>query len=249
MAFANGEEPKVSASGGAMNYAATGVSTLNGAMGGVTTMVVDDANFAQTNASAAGGAGAGAASVVKIDADDNSGAGFLVTVDSAAPSFTIEAVATGSDGAAVIPFVPTYSLTGSPISGIAGTFTWDSFAAVLTALEFTLKNNFAPFNDEALTQHVRDAGVGDRIIKGSMTFRVRKDHLIHILNRKAFAAKALSLTVGGAAQSGTRLVVTMGQCEMDITEVQAPESGEATINASFSALGSSGNDALTLMHT
>lgn len=250
MSFAGGEEPKISASGGAMTYAATGTSTLNGAMVASTTMIVQtaDKNSFMTSPSAVGGAGAGARSVVQIDDGSSPQTDAEVTVDSAAPSFTIDTPGSHDDAAVVTPFVPTHTDSGSPIAGINGTFTWDSFGLVLTAFEWTLKNNLKMFDDEAFTRDVTDVIPNLREITGSMTFRVRKDHVVHILNRKEFATRALSLAVSGGS-AGTNLAISMPTCEMEFNEVASPQTEEATINATFRALGSSGDDALTITHT
>lgn len=251
MMFAGGEEPKISFSGRAMSFAHTGTSTLNGAMSASTTMVVQtaDKNAFMTNANAAGTASEGARSVIKIDDGSSPQTDAEVDVDTSAPSFTISAAGTHDNAAVVTPYVPTHADKGSPIAGTSGTFTWDSFAAKVTALEFEIKNNVTYNDDEAFAGGMTDAIPNLREITGSMTFRIRKDHVIHIQNRKELVVRALSLTVGGAAQSGTRLVVSMPYCELEFNEVSVPETEEATINATFRALGSSGNDALTLTHT
>jgi hypothetical protein len=259
LSIAGGDEPKVSFSGGAMTYAATGAGTLNGAMAAsATTMIVqtDEKNMYATNASAAGGAGAGARSVVSItdgvDTDDD----VEVTVDSSAPSFTVTAIggAEQADAADVTPYVPTHTDAGSPISGTAGTFTIDDVSdattdIIFTAFELTLKNNFKPFDDEALTANVRDGVPGMREITGSCTFRVRQDLIETILNRYELATRAIALTCGGAAQTGTRLEISIPTAEILWSEVQVPQTDEATITLPFKALGSSGNDAFTLKHT
>jgi hypothetical protein len=250
--FAGGEEPKVSFGGRAMSYAHTGTSTLNGAMvGATTTMVVQtaDKNSFMTNPNAAGTAGLGARSVVQIDDGSSPQTDAEITADAGTGSFTIDTGGTHDDAAAVTPWVPDHSDSGSPIAGIAGTFTWDSFAAKITALEFELSNNLTYNDDEAFAAGMTDAIPNLREITGSMTFRVRQDHVVHILNRRELAVKALALTVGGAAQSGTQLQISMPYCELEFNEVSVPETEEATINATFKALGSSGNDALTIIHT
>jgi len=256
MVFAGGEEPRIEASGIAMTYAATGYSTLN-MPGGLTTpwttMVVQtvDKNGFATNASAVGGAGAGARSIIQINDGSSPATNVEVTVDSSAPSFTITSATNDhDDAAAVTPWVPTHTVaSASPVSGINGTFTHAAFSAVLTGFEFTLKNNIKAFNDEAFTQHLRDGIPNMREITGNLNFRIRRDHLIHILNRKDFATVAIACAVGGAAQSGTRLEIDMPQVEVGWSAVQVPQVEEATISLPFKALGASGNDAITLKHT
>jgi hypothetical protein len=250
---AGGEEPKISFSGGAMSYAATGYSTLNGAMAAsATTMIVQtaDKNAFMTNPSAVGGAGAGARSVVVIDDGNDTDNDVEVTAD-AAPSFTVTAIgaAEQASGATVNPYVPTHTDAGSPINGVSGSLTYDSFSARITGFELTLKNNIKANSDAAIEARVTDVIPGMREVGGSLTFRCRQDHLVHILNRRELTTRALTLNLGGAAQSGTRLVVSIPTLELEWSEVSIPQSEEATISLPFRALGSSGNDEFTLQHT
>ena len=250
LARAGGDEPKVSFSGGAMSYAASVPTTLDGAMVATTAMVGDDVNAYETSDSSIGGSGLGAHSVIQVDADDNSSAGHDVIADDGAGTFTLLAAATGSDGNAVVPYVPTHTDAGSPISGTSGTFTIDdSFNLVVTGFEITIKNNIKPFDDEAFTANVRDLNPGMREITGSITFRARQDHLIKILDRTALGTIDIDLAVGGAAQSGTRLEIAMPYCAPQWGEVSIPETEEATHTMPFRAIGSSGNDAITFVHT
>lgn len=258
--FAGGAEPMFKASGRAMSYAATGTGTTNGAIApAATTLVLTAAGTNAldcqaspygTNPPTAGNPATGARSVIKINDGSSPDSDIEVIVCSSAPSFTTTAMTNGSDsGAAVTPYVPTHTNLGSPISGTAGTFTWDSFAIRPTAVAINYNNTMIYNDDEAFQPGMSDAIPTIREITGSMTFRVRQDHAIYILDRKQFAVRALSLTVGGADQSGTRLVVSMPYCEGEYNEVGAPQNGEATINYTFKALGSSGNDAITLTHS
>lgn len=252
--FAGGDEPKWSASGGGMTYALTVPTTLNGAMAGDKALDVDDAYSMETHASATGVAGGGAHSVVKIHNDDNTGAGHDVDTDDRAGGFTTADNATGDDGEAVVPFVPTHTDAGSPISGVSGTLAYDdsveaSVNMVFTAFELTIKNTLKVFNDEAMQQHTRDLIPLVREITGQVTFRVRQDFLRYISNRRSYGATSITATVGGAAQSGTRLVVTVPYAEPLWSGIDVPEQEEATIVMPFKALGSSGNDAATVMHT
>lgn len=252
--FSGGDEPKWSASGGGMTYALTVPTTLNGAMAGDTSLDVDDIYSMETSASATGSAGTGAHSVVQIDSDNNSNAGHDVVADDGAGGYTTADNATGADAAAVIPYVPTHTDAGSPISGVSGTLAYDdsveaSVNMVFTQLEITVKNTVKPFNDEAFTQNVRDAIPLMREITGQVTFRVRQDFLRYISNRRSYGVTSITATVGGAAQTGTRLVVTLPYCEIDWSAIDVPAQEEATIALPFTALGSSGNDAMTVMHT
>lgn len=228
------DEPKIRFAGGAMRYAACGYSTLNGAMSSTDQMIVQTADSSSfyTNG------------VVKIGSDDNSGAGYQITADASRPTFTIESSISAANGAAVVPFVPTYTTTGSPIAGIAGSVTLGSTTMVVTAAEITLKNNIKPLGDIVLSQRVPDVIRGFREITGKLSLRVRKDFLVDILARREFATTTLDVVCGDTAAN--RFLIDCNQIELDYSAFQIPESEEAAIEVPFKALGSSGNDAFTL---
>jgi hypothetical protein len=263
--FAGGEEPVVKFAGGMMTYAATGHGTLDAAMTTPwTTMLVqpDEKNMFMTNPAAygvdpptTGNPGGGARSVVEINDGSDPYTDVEVTVDTARPSFTVTAGGTDDqdDDANVYPYVPTHTSLGSPISGVNGTFTIDDVSdaantLVITAFEFTLKNNINPLADEAFTKRVNDVIPNLREVTGSITFRVRQDHIEHILNRAELEPRALALEVGGAAASETRLRINFPAIELGWSEVAVPETEEGTINVPFVALGTgSGNNEFTII--
>jgi hypothetical protein len=100
-----------------------------------------------------------------------------------------------------------------------------------------------------MTQHLRDGAPAMREITGQVVFRVRQDFLRYISNVRSHGATSITATVGGAAQSGTRLVVTIPYAEIDYSPIDTPPQDVATISLPFKALGSSGDDAVTVMHT
>ena len=212
-----GETAKVKFEGGAMGYATTGTSTLNGNMVASATMVaqtVDAYNFT-TN------------SVVKIGSQDNSGAGFKITASASRPSYTIEATTSATSGDSVIPFAPAETTAGSPLVGIAGSFTIDSVAVPITSFELTTKNNIKPIEDEALVQSVSDVIPGYFDMSGKFGVRMRKD---------------LVLELGKRIVAGKRLAIDIDRANFDFSGVETPESEECTVELPFVALGSSGAD-------
>lgn len=236
---AGGEPPKHHFEGRAKGYAATGYTTLDGAVSG-TDPTVDDQYAVDVG------------SVLKLGSDDNSSAGFEVTAQSGA-DLTLADSATAGDGDAVIPFVPTWTDQGVPITSLTSnsSCTWDSLdlTETLTGLELSVKANNRYYDNLAFQQHLVDVAPGFFEITGKLDLLLRKDMLLKILARRAFGAKALAVALGGAAQSGTRLELSLPYCEMDFSDVSVPEEGEANISLPFKALGSSGNDAITAKHT
>lgn len=234
---AGGDEPKVTFEGGAMGHAHTGTSTLNGAMVGSTTMVVqtaDSYNF-ETN------------SVVAIDTSDNSGAGYKISADGSRPSFTIEASVSEANGDPVVPFVPSETTAGSPINGVSGSLTIDGGTVPITAFDITISNGIKALADEAMQTYPTDAIPGHREVTGNISFRARKDFILELGKRKAFTARDIAVILGSVA--GKKCTINLDYLEMAFAAVEVPEADEAIIKLPYVALGSSGEDECNIVFT
>lgn len=245
LSFAGGSEPKIKFSGGAMDYAASGYTVTNGALGGSETAVpvaagggVNFHNPASTSIYAYSQIAVGSSTDHSVTA-------------TATDTLTVTPAIVGAQnsGVAVVPYAPTYTVAGSPIAGISGSLTWDSLVIPVTNFELTLKNGFKPCNDHAFVPHTDEVIVGQREITGKFSARLRQDQIIKLLAREKFAAKALAVTAGGIAQTGTRIELALGYCELEYGDISVPEAEEATVDFTFKALASSGNDCMTLKHT
>lgn len=217
-----GDRPKLTMTGGAMGYVATGTSTLNGAMVGSTTMIVQTADAYSF----------GVGSLITIGTTDAK-----VTVATAAPSFTVTPSTSESNGATVVPWSPTETTTGTPLSQIAGTITINSVAFNLTAFEVTLKQNLKPNDDEALLQFASDVVPGWRDVTGSFTFRARKDRIATALKRQAHGQIAATIVIGSVA--GKRCTLSLPTLELDYGVFDFPEADEAVFAVPFRAMGTS----------
>lgn len=124
---AAGQQPRVHFEGGAMGYAFTGASQLNGAMAASTAMIIDtaDRNIMRAN------------SVVKIGTQDNTGAGYRIT---AIPSGSITAFADGGGGLVTVTSAA-HGLLNGQVVAITNTTSYDGTAytvAGVTANTFNI---------------------------------------------------------------------------------------------------------------
>lgn len=222
-----GDEPKVNFSGFAMGHVHTGYTTLDGDMVSSDQMTVDDHANIEID------------SVVKIDSDDNSGAGYKVTAGTTSP-YTLETTLSASDGVAVTPFTPSETTAGSPINGITGSTVIDTVTFPILAFELTLKNNIKAVEDEAQQAIANDFIPGFREVTGKISVRARRDFIIELGKRKSFSTRDVRVTLG--AGSGTRLQIDVDYAEFEFEDFEVPESEEAIISLPFKALGSSGDD-------
>lgn len=231
LSIQGGETPKVSFSGGAMGYVHTGTSTLNGAMVATNTMVVDtdDQHAFSIN------------SWISVGSND----GVVVTADTSRPSFTIDGSPISADDSdAVVPYAPaepTTLYTKAPASGLAGSIIYDSDTVAITGMELNIKNNIRPLDDEAFEEFPSDIVPGFREVTGQITMRARQDFIQHLVNRRAYATKAATLTIGGVA--GSQLVVSVPYLEVDYAAVDVPAGdGEVIVTLPFVALGSTAGE-------
>jgi len=236
IAFSGGDKPKLKFDGAGMGHMLTATSTLNGAPSGadITVQTGDGIKFS-------------VGSIVKVSADDNSGAGFKV-LSIVGDVLTLEGSPTALTGADVIPFLPVgYDGVGTPVSGISGCLSVDGSSLPITGFDCTIKNGYKVIDDEACQEFPTDAIPGFREVSGTVSFRARKDLLIYLANAKEHTQLQFVATMGSGA--GKTVTLTMPIIEMDFTGIDIPEADEVVLSLPYVALGSSGEDEATLSFT
>ena len=231
-----GDEPKLSFSGGAFNYALTGTSTSTGTPDSDTIPVTtgEGVNFM-------------VGSVIDVNGDTT-----VVTSKSAADTLEVKSgtYATAED---IIPTTYTEATLGDPINGIGGSLVLDSQTLPITAFDVTLTNGVKAINDEAFEKGTSDFIPGFRSVKGSVTVRARIDFIKALAKRytqlaatdtPTFSDLTITVTLGNV--SGKQCVVTLNNCELEFGAIDLPESEEGVLNIPFTAFGSGGsNDEMT----
>ena len=233
-----GEEPRMSFSGGAFNYALTGTGTSHGSSSVTSTSVPlvtgDGVNF-----------------MVGSCIDINGGSA-IVTAKAAADTLTVTS-GTYTNNEAITPETYTESTAGNPVNGISGSLTLNSVTLPITAFDMTLTNNIKPLSDEAFEKGASDFVAGIRSVTGTVTVRARKDFVKSLAQRyvqltasgdPTFSSVPIVVTLGGVAAK--KVVITMSTCELDFGAIDVPEAEEAILNIPFTSLGNSGGDELTL---
>jgi hypothetical protein len=133
-----GEEPKISFSGGAMNYALTGTGQADGAGSSTAALSVhsgEGVNFM-------------VGSVIALNSAERT-----VKAKTGADALTLSSNHSWSDDNAVTP--STYTETVSlhpPVNGIGGSLSLGGTSVPITGIEFTMTNGIKPFSDQALTK-------------------------------------------------------------------------------------------------
>jgi hypothetical protein len=232
-----GEEPKISFSGGAFNYALTGSGTTEGTGSSATSLITES--------------GQGVNFMVGSVISFNSLADKIVTAKSS-DTLTI-ASSSWSDAQAITPTTYTETTAGNPVNGISGSLVLNSVTLPVTAFDVTVTNGVKALSDEAFEKGTSDFVAGYRSVKGNISVRARKDFIKSLAQRyvqttatadPTFSSVALVVTMGGT--TGYKVVATMSKIEIDFAGIEVPEAEEAVLSLPFTALGTSGSDELTL---
>lgn len=231
-----GDAPTVTFEGFAYDYGFASRAVVDGNHGAGTTFDTTAATTAALRAPC----------IIKIGTDDNSGAGYEVSsVDDGTEQITLSASHGGvSNADVVLPIMPTETTAGSPIAGISGSLQLDSTTVPITAFELTLNNNHIEVSDQAFEAGTTDAVPGFREVTGSFTFRARQDLMIWLAERRSYITSDVDLTLGSVA--GSKVLIEMPKIELNFQAIDVPEADGATITVPFVALGTSGEDELTI---
>ena len=223
-----GDEPRISFSGGAFNYALTGTGNTHGSSSPSSTSVPlvtgDGVNF-----------------MVGSCIDINTGSA-IVTAKSAADTLTVTS-GSYATGEAITPETYTETTAGSPVNGIGGSLVLNGVTLPITAFDVTVTNGLKPLSDEAFTKGTSDFIAGYRATSGNISFRARKDFIKSLAQRyvqlgatdnPSFASVPIVVTLGSA--TGLKVLVRMPTCELNFAGLSVPEAEEVVISVPFVAL-------------
>ncbi len=229
-----GDEPKITFSGGAFNYALTGTGNTHGSSSPSSTSVPlvtgDGVNF-----------------MVGSCVDINTGSA-IVTAKAAADTLTVTS-GSYATGEAVTPETYTETTAGSPVNGIGGSLTLNGVTLPITAFDVTVTNGLKPLSDEAFTKGTSDFIAGYRATSGNVSFRARKDFIKSLAQRyvqlgatanPSFASVPIVVTLGSA--TGLKVLVRIPTCELNFAGLSVPEAEEVVISVPFVALNTPAAD-------
>jgi len=231
-----GDDPKISFSGGAFNYALTGTGTCAGS------------GVSSTELPLLSGEGVSfmVGSVIDVNGDET------IVTGKSGDTLTVK-TGTYANDEVVIPSTYTESTAGSVVNGITGSLTLNSVSMPITAVDFTLANGVKPLSDEAMTKGTSDFVAGYRTVTGTVSVRARKDMIKSLAQRyvqtaatadPSFSSVALRVDYGATASKS--VVVQFAKVELDFAGIEVPEAEEAVLSLPFTALGTSGGDELTI---
>ena len=224
------------ASGIGVDVLEAGTTLANGAGSSTATLTVDDADFFAPYG------------VIKIGSSDNSGAGHQITaVNYSNNQLTLESNASWSDNDPVIPFLPTMSNTGSPIYGTKGKLSLDGDSSEVkhTGGSLSINSGLDLHNDEFGSETAQAVVLaGERVIDHTIDMLVRDTTSYEMSLFRRDAAQDIVVTLGDGA--GAQMVIDMPTSRIR----PAPRTGTTgpiSVSLSGPALGSGGEDELTLL--
>jgi hypothetical protein len=188
--------------------------------------------------------------ILKADGtlDSNAGVGYQVNdVNTTLHRLLLDAVVVAAyAGRPIVPFTPAKTTVGTPVTGIVGTLTIGGAAYRVISASITLNNGTKALNDEFGYDGVSDYLMGPRRITGTLQFRMYEDSVALYPDAKAFERAALVLTSGSLTAGGSRVVLSCPNIELTPFNIDAPESEEVVVDASFMALASVAENEMTL---
>ena len=180
--------------------------------------------------------------------DSNGGVGYMVlTVNTVLHRLTVDAaIAIAHTSRPIVPFSPTKTVVGTPVTGIVGTLSVGGRNYRVLSCSITLNNGTKELNDEFGYDGASDYLMGPRRITGTIQFRMYEESVALYPDAKAFGRAALVLTSGARTAGGTRVTVSCPAIEIEPFNIDAPETEEVVVDATFKALASVAENEMTL---
>lgn len=222
--------------GVAKEYGKTGPTQADGSGAASSSLIVDDLDFLSVF------------SLIEIDGDDNGGAGYEVTaVDHTTETATIDPAATWDDLDPITAFLPDPTHVGDAIFGNQVSTSLDGGSTTFVAVggQISIATGLDLLNEEEGSDSPTEViSTGKVEVSGQTEFVVRETDMDFINHTLIQQQKDLRITLGDEAAK--RLQVDMDQVEYDPAQLDIPESGLVRVTLPFVALGSSGEDAVTM---
>ncbi len=189
---------------------------------------------------------------IKIGADDNSGAGYLVTaVNQTTKVLTISPGISTSQtiNTLVAPYLPTGAIVGDPVESRTTSVSFDggSTTIKIKGMDLSIGNGIQYLEDEiSSVENPTDYVEGQRSVSGSVTLQMRRDDLSYFYDSIA-AGQVANLKIScGEATAGKRASITMGKARIKAPNMN-PSSPTVELKMDITALGTNGEDEISML--
>jgi len=174
-AWGNDQPMTMTLTGKARDGGMTYPTAANGAGSSATALILDAGDAIQVG------------SLLKIAADDNSGAGHVVTaVNVTTSTATLAAAKSWSDDAVVVPFLPVPTLAGAPLYGNTGSISFDGGSTSVSHLSGSLTIDTGA---DLLEDEYGDEYATEVVMRGKRSTSFNLDFLLKEANAE-FASQA-----------------------------------------------------------
>jgi len=185
---------------------------------------------------------------VQIGTDTNTAVGFRITAKSAATgagNLTIHSGLTSGEasGVTVAPYATTPTAVGDIAPIISGTTQIDSTAIKVLSGELAINNEIATDLEVVGQDRIQVYRITSREILYSMQCLLRRDDLLAM---KPVGVTTLNVDVTIGDTAGKKITIDVPTWQVDIPEIEVPESGLIPVTLSGRALGSSGDDSFKI---
>lgn len=180
------------------------------------------------------------------------GATSAVLINSVATdTLTCASHGAGSNGNAISPTIcntsQTFTSTAVPVAGILGSVTLDSASFTVVTAEITLQNGVQMHNDTFGYDSAQSFHLNERTVNGNIAFRLTDANALNIFKTKSFGNSSLTLVCGTTA--GSIATFSLPIVRFDYAAIQIGGAQDIIVTMPFQALGSSGEDELSLTFT
>ena len=234
--FKNKGGSKIDLSGGFMQMGWAGTATVNGAVSGSTSVVVDyPKNFT-------------AGSYVKFGTDDNSNAGYKIeAVDYNTKTLTMADSITCSDGAAIVGFLPTFTAVGEPLENKNLTVSFDGVQKTLKRLSVDINSPVAWQTDEITTSgFVSEYVENKRSIKLLLDVLFREQDLSYFYD--ATQNTQVNVVIVNDGGAGSICTINLPYSELEVPNIST-SMPTVSLSIAGTALGSAGEDSCSIVFT
>lgn len=237
--FSGNDFTKITASGIASYSVRTGTSELTAnAAAAATAISVTDASLFEV-----GG-------YIQAGADNNTNDGYQVTaIDEGLNTIDITpALVVGASlGDAVGPLIPDLSTAGSSQTGIAGSITLAGNTLCMTDGSVTITSEYGSQQDKfGVQSYDVNPVLTDRRVNATFTLYGRRSNLTAFVNAARIGTEPLVVTSGDTAPN--RFEVSIPQFQIEVDNLDIPETEFVTLTLTGKGLISAGNDELSVIY-
>ncbi len=181
---------------------------------------------------------------------NNSDSGYTITdINNTTEVLTVSPVLEEEldSGTIVRGWLPTGTEVGDPVENRAGVAKLDGSAFPIQTMDCSIADAPKFLDDEISdSDYITDYAETERSVSGTVSIYFRQDDVHYFYDGINNASVALSMVIGSTA--GSIITIAMPTCSMSVPEV-ADQDPTVALSMPYQALGSSGEDSISIVYT